>query len=98
MITRPAIRRMAPNSQGHIGFALNSVNRVCMYEPRTATVVGTIVKNGPNVRANIRVRICACSDVLIVTSVSVRNVYRPVVGIQDRWSVQCPLARLSEAD
>src|SRR5271157_156814 len=58
MMSRPNISRMAPNSHGHMGLALNSVNRVCMYEPRTATVVGTITKNGPNTRANMRVRIC----------------------------------------
>src|ERR1700740_2919175 len=65
MMTRPEIRRMAPNSHGHMGLALNSVNSSRMYAPRTATVVGTIVKNGPSARANMRVRICDCSGVLI---------------------------------
>ena len=64
-----------------------------MYEPRTATVVGTIVKNGPNTRANMRVRICACSDVLIAStsvlatkSIPTSGRYtRPAVGIALRW-------------
>src|ERR1700680_730486 len=76
MITRPNIRRMAPNSHGHIGLALNSVNSVCMYEPRIATVVGTIKKNGPSTRANIRVLICDCSNGLIAVPPSRR--IRPV--------------------
>src|ERR1700739_4656771 len=87
MISRPNIRRMAPYSHGHMGLALNSLNRVCMYEPRTATVVGTITRNGPSVRANMRVRICDCSDVLIATSWAVRQVYRPAVGVPDYQSV-----------
>src|ERR1700680_3117556 len=72
MITRPNIRRMAPNSHGHIGLALNSVNSVCMYEPRIATVVGTIEKNGPSTRANIRVLICDRSNGLIAVPPSRR--------------------------
>src|ERR1700757_3913999 len=52
-----------------------------MYEPRTATVVGTIVKNGPNTRANMRVRICDCPAVLIALPPS-----SPMM-ITDQWSV-----------
>src|ERR1700757_45699 len=65
-----------------------------MYEPRTATVVGTIVKNGPNTRANMRVRICDCSAVLIALPPS-----SPMM-ITDQWSVCqttgriAPMARL----
>src|ERR1700722_5695046 len=89
MTIRPNIRRIAPYSHGHMGLALNSVNRVCIYEPRIATVGGTIAKNGPSVRASMRVRIGGCSGVpIVLPPSSPRTLYRPPVGLQDRWSVR----------
>src|SRR6516165_4510072 len=47
-----------------------------------------MVRNGPITRANMRVRICDCSDLLIALPPGrPGSIYRPVVGIPDRWSV-----------
>src|ERR1700758_1946531 len=86
MMVRPPKSRMAPYSHGHMGLALNSLNSSCMYEPRTATVVGTIVRNGPNTRANMRVRRRDCSDVVIAASL-VPTTSRPTSGRYARPSV-----------
>src|ERR1700757_2914522 len=70
-----------------MGLALNSLNSVSMYALRTATVVGTMVKNGPITRANMRVRIRDCSGVVIALPPGrPGSVYRPVVGkLDQRW-------------
>jgi hypothetical protein len=48
-----------------MGSAAKSDSSVFIDEvARTATVAGTITKNGPNARANMRVQICDCSEEL----------------------------------
>src|SRR5580693_2073224 len=90
MMTLPQRSRTAPSTHCHIGSPANSCNRtgICD-EARTAMMDGTIKKNGPNARANMRVRNCDGSDWSIATStMGTPNSNRPVVGIQDHWSVQ----------
>ncbi|CNH48640.1 Uncharacterised protein [Mycobacterium tuberculosis] len=59
MITLPHNSKAAPNTHCHIGSPANSRSStgICVVA-RAATMAGTMVKNGPNARANIRVRRC----------------------------------------
>src|SRR6516162_8280463 len=93
MMTLPPIRRKAPSTHCHIGSLANSCNRtgICVVA-RAAMMDGTMVKKGPNARANIRVRICDGSAGLIATSIGATpnaiptsgRYTRPMVGIADR--------------
>jgi hypothetical protein len=62
----PPIKMNAPTTHGHTSVAVNCASRVAICGARTATIVAITTMNGPNTRANIRVRGWDCCEMLMM--------------------------------